>query len=71
MAVSKLVLTFATADGTTTTLAYNYAKSTVQDIAVRDLVSGIISSGSIFSHVPVIAKSAKFITATEKDVELE
>ena len=71
MSVSKLVLSFATTDGETMTLAYNYIKSNVDTMAVQDLADGIVANGSIFAKVPVIAKSAKLITSTETDIELD
>ena len=71
MSVSKLVLSFATADGETVTFGYNYAKSNLQAIAVEELMAEIINGGSIFAKVPVLAKSAKLVTTTETDIEID
>jgi hypothetical protein len=71
MSISKLVMSFATADGSTTTFSYNYAKPSASTAAVKALAGGLVTSGDIFANVPVLAKSAKFITSTETEVDLD
>ena len=69
MAGSRLVLTFATSDGTTTH-SFSYANAEATAANVKALVNGIIANGSIYVKVPTTAKSAKMVTTTETDYNL-
>ena len=70
MSVSKLVLSFVTMEGETLILSYNYAKPDVTVNAIKSLANGIVTAGSIFSKVPVLAKSVKLVTSTENEFDL-
>ena len=67
---SKLVMTFADANGDDVIMSYGYidAEAPVSDI--KALVNGIVANGSIFTNVPVTAKGAKIVTTTETEVSL-
>lgn len=67
---SKLVMTFADANGDDIIFSYGYADKDSSNTSVRQLVNGFITNGSIFTRVPVSAKSAKFVTTTEKEINL-
>ena len=67
---SKLVMTFADANGEDLIFSYNYADKDTNKTSARQLVNGIITNGSIFSRVPVSAKSAKIVSTTEKLFDL-
>ena len=67
--VTKLSMTFTTADGTTT-ISYNYADPNVSVQNVNALMAGIITNGSIFAKVPLAAKSAKIVTTQTTDVNI-
>ena len=67
---TKLVLTFATADGESMNLTYNYAKPSTTLGQVQTLMNGIITAGEIFAKVPVLAKGAKLVTTTESEYDL-
>ena len=71
MSLSKLVMRFGTSSGDTTTLSYNYIKPDIDAEHVGVLMAGIITNGSIFANVPVIEKSAKLVTTTESEYELD
>lgn len=68
---TKLVMVFGTTVGDKVTLSYNHVKSNTEATDIQDLAAGIIANGSIFAKVPVIATSAKLVTTTETEVELE
>ena len=70
MSVSKLVLSFATMEGESMILSYNHVDPEVAAAKVKSLVNGILTAGSIFSKVPVLAKSAKLVTSTENEFDL-
>mgnify|MGYP002626953580 CR=1 FL=1 len=67
---AKLALTFADANGSNVKMSYNYAAPEVESSDVNTAVQAIITNGSIFSAVPVSAKSAKLIITTESEIEL-
>ena len=67
---SRLVLEFHSGNNTTKVFAYNYADPNVAVSKLKALVNGIITNGSIFSNVPVSAKSAKVITTSETEFDL-
>ena len=69
--VNTLVMKFGTTLGETVTFSYKYVKSNMETITVQDLADGIIANGSIFASVPVIARSAKLVTTTESEYELD
>ena len=71
MSASKLVMSFATLDGQTVILSYNYAKSDLTAPFVKALTQGIVTNGSIFATVPAIPKSAKIVTTTENAYDLD
>ena len=64
---AKLVLTFADANSKDVKMTYSHSDS---EVDVRAAVQAIITNGSIFSAVPVSAKSAKLVITTESDIEL-
>ncbi len=67
---TKLVLAFANIEGNNVSMSYNYASDTAETADVKALVNGIIANGSIFSNVPVTAKSAKTVTTSEREYDL-
>ncbi len=67
---TKLVLTFAGSNGTTTTHSFNYANPEATAANVKTLVNGIIANGSIYANIPQIAKGAKTVTTTEAAYDL-
>lgn len=69
--VSKLVYEFATMDGETVTMSYNYAKADVTVSAVKTLANALVNNGDIFAKVPVAAKSAKIVTTSESEYDLD
>ena len=67
---AKLVLTFADANSKDVKMTYSHADSEVEASNVRAAVQAIITNGSIFSAVPVSAKSAKIVITTENEIPL-
>ena len=67
---AKLVLTFADANSKNVRMSYNHADTEVEASDVRTAVQTIITNGSIFSTVPVSAKSAKIVITTENEISL-
>ena len=67
---SKLVMTFADANGDDIIFSYGYVDDELPNSAVKALVNGIIANGSIFTRVPVTAKSAKIVSTTETVFDL-
>ncbi len=67
---TKLVLGFETSNGSTTTFSFSYAKPAATLANVKALMSAITTNGSIFTKVPVTAKSAKMVTTTENEYDL-
>ena len=67
---TKLVLTFAKANGDSLSQTYSNAKSNVSSANVKALMEGIIANGAIFTSVPAVMKSAKIVTTTETAVDL-
>ena len=67
---ATLVLTFADASGNDVKINYSHADSEVEATDVRTAVQAIITNGSIFTAVPVSAKSAKMVITTENDIPL-
>ena len=68
---SKLVMEFATLDGQTVTMSYNYVKSDLGVAFVKALTQGIVTNGSIFAKVPALPKSAKIVTTSESAYDLD
>lgn len=68
---TKLVLTFTTSAGRTTTHTYNYADPGATTSAVKTLCNTIITNGSIYENVPVAVKSAKTVTTSENEYDLD
>ena len=56
----KLVITFIDTTSMERDFTFNYAKSSATVENIKALAQGIITNGSIFEHVPVSAKIAKF-----------
>lgn len=67
---SKLVLTFAGANGSDTSMSYSYADPDVANSKIKALTEGIIANGSIFENVPLSAKAAKLVITSEKAFDL-
>ncbi|MBQ7221415.1 MAG: DUF2922 family protein [Synergistaceae bacterium] len=67
---AKLVLTFADASGNDVKMSYSHADSEAEASDVRTAIQAIITNGSIFTAVPVSAKSAKLVITTESNIEL-
>ena len=67
---TNLVLVFKDSDSNNVTMNYKYADPEVSTASVQELVTGIITNGSIFDKVPLTAKSAKVVTTTERVIEL-
>ena len=67
---TKLVLTFETNEGKTTTMSINYAKPSAEASAVRALMNAIVTNGEIFENIPVTPKSAKTVTTSENVYDL-
>ena len=67
---TKLVLTFVDSNYKEIVFIFDYADSHTDVSDIRALVNGIIENGSIFKIVPVIAKSAKFVSVTETRINL-
>lgn len=68
---AKLVMVFTSATGDDVTFSYNHADTEMAASSVQALVQGLITNGSIFAVPPVAAKSAKIVTTTSEDVDLE
>ena len=68
---TKLVLGFETSNGSTTTLSFSYAKPTATLAQVKAAMNAITTNGEIFATVPVTSKSAKMVTTTETDYDLD
>ncbi len=67
---TKLVITFLDTTGTERIFSFRYAKMNATDAQVKTLVQTIIANGSIFTHVPVKAKSAILATTTETTMDI-
>lgn len=67
---TKLVLGFESNTGNTISITYNYASPSATATAVKALMNGIISNGSIFANVPAAMKSAKTVTTSENVYDL-
>lgn len=68
---TKLVIQYATATGDTVNHTWNYANPSATTSAVKALAGGTITNGSIFAKVPVLTKSAKLVTTTESEFDLD
>ena len=64
----KLVMTFLDSTGTERDFSFNYAKSDASNANIKALAQGIVTNGSIFTHVPVTAKRAKLVVVSETDI---
>ena len=71
MSTTKLVFSYVDLGGDTRSLSYNYANPSATTTQVKNLASGLVANGSVFENPPVLMKSAKFVTTTETDVDLE
>ena len=67
---TKLICTFETSSGSTTSFTFSYAKPGATLANVKALMSAITTNGSIFGNVPVTAKSAKTVTTAENEYDL-
>ena len=67
---AKLILTFADANGSNVKMSYSHANAEVEASDVRTAVQTIITNGSIFSAVPVSAKSATLSVTTDTEIAL-
>ena len=70
MLVTKLKLGFSKASGEDFTLNYSNVDEDVTTQNVKDLMSGIIANGAIFTKVPAVAKNAFIITTETTAVDL-
>lgn len=67
---TKLIITFLDASSTERNFTFNYAKSNATTQNIKALAQGLITNGSIFTNVPVTAKSAKLVVSTETDIDI-
>ena len=67
---TQLKLQFDTLSGTKT-WTYNYAKANASAANVRALCSAMIANGSIYTNPPLVIKSAKLVTTTEQEIDVE
>lgn len=67
---TSLVLSFATASGSTTH-TWKYAKANATKANVQALITATITNGELFSAVPTAIKSAKIVTTTEQAYDLD
>ena len=67
---TTLVITFLDGYGTERNFSFRYAKANATASQIKQAAQAIITNGSIFTHVPVTAKSAKLVTATETTVDI-
>ena len=68
---TKLVMTFAASNGSELSMSYAYIDPEVPSSAVKALVNGIIANGSIFSNVPLSAKTATIVTTHYTAIRLD
>lgn len=67
---SQLVLQFRDANSGNIRFTYKYANPEVTSSEVKSLVAAMITNGSIFEKVPVIAVSATLQTTTETAIDI-
>lgn len=67
----KLVISYATLDGSTTTHTYNYAKPDLGTSFVKALVNQTINAKAIFAKEPAMAKTAKLVTTQESIFDID
>ena len=67
---TNLVIQYATADGSTTTHTWKYAKSSATLAQVQALITATIAEGEIFTKEHTAVKSAKIVTTTETPYDL-
>ncbi|MBQ2675304.1 MAG: hypothetical protein IJG07_11595 [Prevotella sp.] len=69
---TSLVIAYESSDGGTTTHTWKYAKPSATPAQVQALIAATISSTNnvIFSKVPIAVKSAKMVTTTETEYDL-
>lgn len=68
-ATSKLVIDFAGTNGDVS-FSYNYFNPSATITQVQALAAALTTNGSIFENPPVTVKSAKLVTTTEQDYEM-
>ena len=68
---TKLALVFKDAENNNVNLNYKYAEPEVSASTVKTLTDAIVTNGSIFAKIPVSAKSAKIVTTTEDEIDIE
>lgn len=68
---TSLVIVYATSDGSKTTHTWRYAKPAVTKNQVQSLITATISAGSIFTKEPQSVQSAKIVTTTETEFDLD
>lgn len=66
-----LSMTFSTNTGESTTIRISEFNPEIDSERVGVLMNTIITNGSIFKKVPVLAKSAKIVATTTTDVDLD
>lgn len=69
--VRKVVLTYKDEMGTTRSLSWKYAKSSISESAINTLASVFLSSGSIYTYVPVSIVGAKLLTEVVVDYDVD
>lgn len=69
--IYKLIFTFATMEGTTMTLTISNVNPDVNVAAVKAFASGVVSNNVIFESQPVLQKSAKLVTQTTTEYDLD
>ena len=66
-----LSITFATQDGSTSTIRISQFNPEATELEITDLADGFVANGQIFKNVPVMAKSAKIVATTTTDVNID
>lgn len=66
---TKLQLVFETSSGSKT-WSFNYAKTSATLANVKALGAAMIANGSIYEAPPLVFKSAKQVTTTETEYDL-
>lgn len=67
---TSLVITFLDDEGAKRRFSFKYATPSAAPAQVKSAAEAIITNGSIFKNVPVVAKSAKMVVTTENEVDI-
>lgn len=66
----KLIIAYATVDGTKRSFTYNYASPYVSASTVSSLCEALLTNASIFAYPPAEIISAKLVTTVEEDIDI-